>query len=204
MTPTTEEKINTDNKLQLDSVMCRYFSLSCMFCWVLRPVKSNIIQAVLRITSNHDIVRLFKQTCLLHLQLWVLYHRGICLTDCCKTFSSLDLVCFYLTLGCVVNCRAGKDLHRVWVPRSSCLPFLQESQRSSPFNGSNYPTTCSRTWWLISPWPDYWLDVVEAQPVSRVLLPNLKKNNNNNNVTASLKWCPNSATTTVWLSVKFK
>lgn len=39
--------------------MCKYFSLSGMF-QVLRPVKYNIIQAVLTITSNHNIVRLFK------------------------------------------------------------------------------------------------------------------------------------------------
>lgn len=163
--------------------MCKYFSLSGMF-QVSRPVKYNIIQAVLTITSNHNIVRLFKQTCLLHLQLWVLYHRDICLTHCCKTFSPLDLVlCFYLRLGCFVNCRAGKDLHglRVGVPCSSCLPSLQESQRSSPFNGGNYLTTCSGTWWLISPWPEYWLDVVEVWPVSRVLLANFFKKNNKTN-----------------------
>lgn len=99
--------------------MCEYFSLSGVFCWVLRSVKSNIIQAVLIITSNHDSVRLFKQTCLLRLQLWVLYHRGICLTDCSKTLFSLDLVLFLLNIGlrCHPSARKG-PLHRlrVWVP----------------------------------------------------------------------------------------
>lgn len=149
--------------------MWKYFSLSCMFCWVLRPVKYNIIQAGLTITSNHNIVRLFKlftpSSTLSALSPRYLPDRllqNLFLTSSCV---------FYLTLGCVVNCRTEKDLPG-WVPCSSCLPFLQESQRSSPFNGGNYLTTCSRTWWLISPWPEYWLDVVEALPVSRVLLPN--------------------------------